>query len=185
MAMPSAPRQKRTQRLEDDLTPTSTTMGSMQEPISSLDRPITDSDPVTENRTGRIGDDTVTPRTDRGFTTTFAVAAVVLLIAFMIALYLGTRGSDDVANTNSTTPQTPVTESAPTTPGNGDQSNTPSTTTGSNSTTPPASDSTSTTGSTTPAPDTTAPATPPSTAPATGSGTNSGSSTTGGTTTTP
>ncbi len=51
-------------------------------------------------------------RPDRGFTTTFAVAAIVLLGAFLVALYLGSRSSD-VASTTGT--ETPVTESAPVT----------------------------------------------------------------------
>lgn len=51
-------------------------------------------------------------RTDRGFTTTFAIAALVLLGAFLVALYLGSRTSDVAGNPGN---QTPVTENAPAT----------------------------------------------------------------------
>lgn len=51
-------------------------------------------------------------RADRGFTTTFAIAAIVLLGAFLVALYLGSRSSDVASNPGN---QTPVTENAPAT----------------------------------------------------------------------
>lgn len=115
-------------------------VGSMQEPISGSERQYGDRvgssntsfgarDEVIREETieRNLGardeaSSTYTPnstmadrserRADRGFTTTFAVAAIVLLGAFLVALYLGSRSSD-VASTTGT--QAPVTENAPVT----------------------------------------------------------------------
>lgn len=96
-------------------------------------------------------------RPDRGFTTTFAIAAIVLLGAFLVALYLGSRSSDVATNPDN---QTPVTENAPAT------GTTTNDATGSTTPAPAPSDST-----------TTAPATPPANS-TTGTGTNSTTGTT-------
>lgn len=92
-------------------------------------------------------------RADRGFTTTFAIAAIVLLGAFLVALYLGSRSSDVASNPDN---QTPVTQNAPAT-GTGSTGTTTNDATGSTTPAPAPSDSTTTVAPS----NSTAPATPP------------------------
>lgn len=79
---------------------------NMQEPLGSMDRPGSSradendlnisSDGVTR-RTGNLGRTetaSTAARGSRSFTTTFAIAAVVLVAAFLIALWLGNNRSD-------------------------------------------------------------------------------------------
>lgn len=97
-------------------------LGAMQEPLGSMDRPISrtsdDNDVnINESGTGRsAGNLGTTGRardTGRGFTTTFAIIAAVLVVAFLIALYVG---SDRRMNEASTGTQAPVAETTPTAP---------------------------------------------------------------------
>lgn len=103
------------------------TLNTMQEPLGSMDRPVSSTSDINEvnlppgetvRRTGNLGRSN-TPGTStasdvgnrggRSFTATFAIAAVVLLAAFLIAMYLGSNRSD-VATTTGTT-QAPVADS--------------------------------------------------------------------------
>ena len=134
------------------------TLYPMQEPLGSMDRPGIRTSETNEmnlppdktvRRTGNLGV-TGAERGGRGFTATFAIAAVVLIAAFLIALYIG-NSYRDVATTNGT--QSPIadttnngttndttgsttTPSQQTAPGTGDANNTTGGTTG--TTTPPA-----------------------------------------------
>lgn len=89
------------------------TLNTMQEPLGSMDRPGSRTSDINEvnlppgetvRRTGNLGmsndpvASTTTARTGRSFTSTFAIAAVVLLVAFLIAIYLGSN-RNDVATT--------------------------------------------------------------------------------------
>jgi hypothetical protein len=151
-----------------------TSTGSMQEPISgggfnessvsSSNSSFGTRDEVIREETaarnlGYDSDDTSSTssmasraerRPDRGFTTTFAIAAIVLLGAFLVALYLGSRTADVATNPDT---QTPVTENAPVT-GTGTTTNDA---TGSTTAAPPAG-GTATTGDTTTPPAATPPA---------------------------
>lgn len=95
-------------------------LNPMQEPLGSMDRPI----PRTsdDNDVNLAGDGTrgtsytsaTTSRTDgrgRGFTTTFAIIAAVLAAAFLVALYLGSEGTNQATAPTGTQP--PVADSAP------------------------------------------------------------------------
>lgn len=156
-------RETRTDLTGDDRDP----LNPMQEPLGSMDRPgprTSDINDVnlppgeTVRRTGNLGT-TASPRAStaersgRSFTATFAIAAVVLLVAFLVALYLGNNRNEFATGTGST--QAPV--------ANTDNGTTPGDTTGS-TTTPPqqtapgTGDANSTTGGTTGA--TTPPANP-------------------------
>jgi len=134
------------------------TLTPMQQPLGSMDRPGSRTSNLNEvnlppgetaRRTGnpstaeRPPSDTAA-RGGRSFVSTFAIAAVVLLVAFLIAFYMGTNRNDlatgtgtinpPVADSNSTTTPDDATGSttapAPqTAPGTGDASGT---------TTPPA-----------------------------------------------
>lgn len=141
------------------------TLNTMQEPLGSMDRPgprtsdlneLNLSPGETVRRTGNLGT-TIDPagttsgtaaRTSRSFTSTFAIAAIVLLAAFLIAIYLGTNPSDiattggmqpPVADTQTgTSGDTTGSTTAPsqqTAPGTG---NAGGTTSGGTTTTPPA-----------------------------------------------
>lgn len=112
----------------DPLTP-------MQEPLGSMDNPGSRTSNINEvnlppgetvRRTGAFGtanQPASTARNGRSFGTTFAIAAVVLLVAFLVAMYLGNNRSD-VATTNGT--QSPI---ADTTNGGNGSDTTGSTTT--------------------------------------------------------
>ena len=134
------------------------TLTPIQEPLGSLDRPRSSTSDVndvnlasgeTVRRTGNLGTAnaqraSTADRGGRSFTATFAIAAVVLLVAFLIALYLG-NNSRDVATTGGN--QSPI---ADTTNGGNANDTTGSTTTppqqnapaggttGGSNTTPPA-----------------------------------------------
>ena len=154
MANPSADRTNpRDTRTGAAVSPeTAVPLGAMQEPLGSMERPVPNSTESVDGpgfRDPSLRETSVPASTGRGFTTTFALAAVVLLVAFMVALYLGSNGSD-VTNTATDT-TAPITETAPVVPGNGD--------------------STDTTGSTTVAPDGAGTTTPPVVEPQPGTGT--------------
>lgn len=120
------------------------TLTPMQHPLGSMDAPgsrTSDFNEVnlepgeTVRRTGNLGTANATragtaERSGRSFTATFAIAAVVLLAAFLIALYIGSNHSD-VATTNGT--QSPI---ADTTNGGPGSDTTGSTTTPSQQTAP-------------------------------------------------
>jgi hypothetical protein len=133
------------------------TLTPMQEPLGSIDTPgsrTSDYNEVnlppgeTVRRTGNLGTTNspraaTSERAGRSFTSTFAIAVIVLVAAFLIALYMVNTGSQspisDTTNsgTNSTdTTGSTTTPSQQTAPGTGDASNT----TGGNAgtTTPPA-----------------------------------------------
>ena len=161
MANPSADRtNRRDTRTGAAVSPeTAVPLGAMQEPLGSMERPVLDTAETVDGpayRDPSLRETSVPARTDRGFTTTFALAAVVLLVAFMVALYLGSSGSDVTTTATDTT--APVTETAPAIPGNGD--------------------STDTTGSTTVAPDGTGTTSPPVVEPQPGAGTTGTTGTT-------
>jgi hypothetical protein len=134
-------------------------LNPMQEPLGSMDRQIPrtsdDNDVnIAADGAGRSADNLGrTPGTlerGRGFTTTFAVVAAILVVALLVALYLGSgRSNQATAPADS---QPPVAESTPGTTGaTGD-------TTG--STTPAAPQETAPAGGTGTGTGTTAPATP-------------------------
>lgn len=129
-------------------------LNPMQEPLGSMDRPMPATSDINEvnlppgetvRRTGNLGTtnapraSTTTTREGRSFTATFAIAAVVLLVAFLIALYLGNSGSNVATAPSATTTgdQTGSTTTAPiqqTAPGTGDAGNGTGGTTGGNTT---------------------------------------------------
>lgn len=129
-------RETRTDMTEDDRD----TLTPMQEPLGSMDYPGSRTSSINEvnlppgetvRRTGNLGTTNssgapTTGRDGRSMTTTFAIAAVVLLAAILFALFLGNNRSD-VATGTSGTPA-PVADSV-TTPGTD--------TTGSTTTPPP------------------------------------------------
>lgn len=94
----------------DPLDPS--TLLPMQEPVGSMDNPGSRTSSINEvnlppgetvRRTGNLGaadqPAATTAREGRSFTATFAIAAVVLLVAFLVAMYMGSNRSD-VATTN-------------------------------------------------------------------------------------
>lgn len=98
----------------DDTAP----LGAMQEPLGSVERPFprtSDDNDVnlsSSDRTGRTyTSGPVTRDRGRGFTTTFAIVAAVLLAAFLVALYMGADRTNEA--TAPTTTQAPVADSAP------------------------------------------------------------------------
>ena len=133
MATPTAQRQRRDNRPMDNATDNEDPLATRGEPLGAIDRPVAMTDPNGDSINTRS---TIPPHTGRGFTTTFAIAAVVLLVAFLIALYLGSQGTDTTTSTGTTAP---VTETVPAVP---------NTTTGSTDTTgvTPAPGATDTTG---------------------------------------
>lgn len=116
MAASSAQRSKRAQGAASQLSDDDSPIGSMHESIGSMERPVPGIDnpaaPSGRKNARSIGDAAAAP-TDRSFTTTFAVAAIVLLIAFMIALYLGTRGTGNMPQASQEAPQAPATVTSP------------------------------------------------------------------------
>jgi hypothetical protein len=96
------------------------TLSNMQQPLGSMDTPGSSTSDVNEvnlgptetaRRTGNLGATNtsrgVTPdRSGRSFTATFAIVAAVMVVAFLLALYLGNNRSD-VATAPATT-QAPV-----------------------------------------------------------------------------
>jgi hypothetical protein len=141
MATPTAQQQRRPNRPMDTIADNEVPVATREERLGTMDRPRA----MDEANADPIGTrNTVPPRPAGGFTTTFAIAAIVLLVAFLIALYLGSQGTDTTTSTGTTAP---VTETVPAVPNN---------TTGSADTTgvTPAPGATDTTG-TAPAPGTT------------------------------
>lgn len=114
-------------------------LGGMQEPLGTMDSPV---DSVTGRRENvNMRDTSIAPRSGRGFGATFAIAAAVLLVAFLVALYLGMSGPD-----NTSAPDTDAQSStSETTPGASNQA------TGSDTTTTPPAPTDTTGGA--PAPD--------------------------------
>lgn len=101
------------------------TLNPMQEPLGSMDRPGPRTSDINEvnlppgetvRRTGNLGTtntpgtSSTTSRNGRGFGSTFVIAAAVLVVAFLIALYLGSNRSN-VATVPSAQP--PVAETTP------------------------------------------------------------------------
>jgi YD repeat-containing protein len=130
----------------------------MQEPLDPMDRPISrtsDDNDVNLSYT-EAGRTTATDRrSGRGFTTTFAIVAAVLLAAFLVALYLGAEGTNTATVPSDTVP--PVADTAPATPDDA---------TGSTTTVQPTEPDTAEPADTPPAPGgTTAPVNPPAAEP--------------------
>lgn len=107
MATSTAQRQRRENRPVDSIAGNEVPPGAMGEPLGSMNRPVSLNETSADGIDSRNG---VPARTDRSFTTTFAIAAVVLLLAFLVALYLGSRGVD---TTTSTETEAPISETAP------------------------------------------------------------------------
>jgi hypothetical protein len=85
----------------------------MEEPAVTMDRSTDPPGDRHESTTIRNTTRT-TAGGDRGFGTTFAIAAVVLLVAFLIALYFGMSVPDSSTTSNAPPDtQTPVTETVP------------------------------------------------------------------------
>jgi hypothetical protein len=134
MAMSPDPRRRDTRNTPPGEQPRDPApLGNMQEPLGTTGRPVSrtsdDNDVNLANtRTGRTNGITGTTdgadrRAGRGFTTTFAVIAAVLLAAFLVALYLGAEGTNLV--TAPTEPVAPVADAPPATPGDATGSTTP------------------------------------------------------------
>ena len=111
MATSTAQRQRRENRPVDNIAGNEVPPGAMGEPLGSMNRPVSLNETSADVIDSRNG---VPARTDRSFTTTFAIAAVVMLLAFLVALYLGSRGVD---TTTSTGTEAPISETAPAVPG--------------------------------------------------------------------
>ncbi len=81
-------------------------------PVGGVGGDIMPDDSVTTRNGGyRSGTSSNTVRPDRSFTMTFAIAAVVLLLAFLVALYFGSQSTDTA--TAPTATQESLTENAP------------------------------------------------------------------------
>ncbi len=105
-------------------------LGAMQEPLGSIDRPIprtsddNDVNPGSGDGTQRAYTGAPVARDrGRGFTTTFAIIAAVLLAAFLVALYMGADRTNEATAPTTTPP--PVADSAPGTPDDATGSTTP------------------------------------------------------------
>lgn len=94
---------------------------NMQEPLDPSERPIhrtSDDNDVNLNREGTHREagnlrTTYSTRNGRSFTTTFVIAAIVLVAAFLVALYLGSTRTNVATNP---TPQAPVADTSPNAP---------------------------------------------------------------------
>jgi len=131
------------------------TLTPMQEPLGSMDTPgsrTSDYNEVnlppgeTVRRTGNLGTTNspraaTSERAGRSFTSTFAIAAIVLVAAFLIALYMGNNRSDVATTTGSQSPISDTTNS-----GTNSTDTTGSTTTPSQQTAPGTGDASNTTG---------------------------------------
>lgn len=128
---------------------------NMQEPLDEPERTVSrtsDDNDLNLNREGthrHAGnlDTTYTARDGRNFTTTFVIAAIVLVAAFLVALYLGSNRSNVATNP---APQAPVAQTAPGAAG-GSNDATGSTTTPRPQQTAPGTGDAGTAGGTTPA----------------------------------
>lgn len=144
-----------------DLPPDPETLGTMQEPLGSMDRPVHRTSDmndlnISDNGAGRtagnLGTTGSAERRGRGFTATFAIVAAILVAAFLVALYFGADRSTNEASAPSGT-QAPVAETAP-----GSTTDTTGSTSAPSQETAPATGTGSTTGGT--GTGTTAPANP-------------------------
>ncbi|MFN4140860.1 hypothetical protein [Aestuariivirga sp.] len=76
-----------------------TPMGSMQDPLPPVDRA---GYRTSDDNDVNLRDDRVSSRTTagagRGFATTFIIAAAVLVVAFLVALYFGSSGTNVATN---------------------------------------------------------------------------------------
>ena len=140
MAMSPGSRRRDNRTTDDPQDPAS--LNPMQEPLGSMDRPISrtsdDNDlNISSNGTGRTAGNlgrtgTVdNRRSSSGFMTTFAIIAAILVAAFLIALYVNsdrtnvaTTPSTTGDTTGSTTPATPPATTQDTAPATGDTGNT-------------------------------------------------------------
>jgi len=104
-----------------ELPPDPETLGTMQEPLGSTERPIhrtsdmndlNISDTGTGRTAGNLHTTGTTERRGRGFTATFAIVAAVLVAAFLIALYFGADRNVNEASAPSGT-EAPVADTAP------------------------------------------------------------------------
>ena len=104
-----------------ELPPDPETLGTMQEPLGSMDRPVHRTSDMNDlnisnngaSRTaGNLGTTGSAERRGRGFTATFAIVAAILVAAFLVALYFGAGRSTNEASAPSGT-QAPVAETAP------------------------------------------------------------------------
>jgi hypothetical protein len=96
-------------------------LNPMQEPLGSMDRPVprtSDDNDVNlasdgvGRRAGNLDRTDTAAARGRGFTTTFAIVAAVLVAAFLVALYLGSNRFNDT--------QAPVADTTPGTAPSGD-----------------------------------------------------------------
>jgi hypothetical protein len=115
MTMSPGSRRRDTRTVPGDQPQDPASLDPMQEPLGSMEWPISrTSDGNDVNlATGRTTDtrNTVMRDRGRGFTTTFAIVAAVLVAAFLVALYLGSdRMNQATAPVDS---QAPVADSAP------------------------------------------------------------------------
>jgi hypothetical protein len=115
MAMSPGSRQRDT-RTASGGQPEDPALNPMQEPLGSTDRPVprtSDDNDVNLARegTGYISTTRSAARDPgRGFTTTFAIVAAVLVAAFLVALYFGSERSDLATAPDA---QPPVADTAP------------------------------------------------------------------------
>lgn len=81
-------------------------------PVGGVGGDITPDDSVVNRNDGyRSGAASSTVRPDRSFTMTFAIAALVLLLAFLVALYFGSQSTDTAIAPTAT--QESLTENVP------------------------------------------------------------------------
>lgn len=121
--MATTPGPRRRETIADSRDDERDTLTRMQEPLGSMDRPGSRTSDLNEvnlppgetarrtgnpGTTGRPPSDTAA-RGGRSFVNTFAIAAVVLLVAFLIAFYMGTNRNDLATGTGTTNP--PVADS--------------------------------------------------------------------------
>jgi hypothetical protein len=85
----------------------------MQEPLGSMDRPVSRTSDDNDVNLGRSPGTVsgVSRDRGRGFTTTFAIIAAVLVAAFLVALFLGADRTNEATAPIDTQP--PVAEIAP------------------------------------------------------------------------
>lgn len=106
-------------------------LNPMQEPLGSMDRPIprtSDDNDVnlnssgTHRAAGNLGRTGTPDRGRGGFTTTFAIIAAILVVAFLVALYMNSDRTNVAttppATTNDTTGSTTPAEPPATQPNN-------------------------------------------------------------------
>jgi predicted secreted protein len=118
MATSSAQKLKREpRRTPGNVKEPEESLGTMQEPVAPMEhrsQSKAQSDPAPERFDHALDSDLAAPRTDRGFTMTLAIAAVVLLVSFMVALFLGTQALDDAPSTAAVEKEAPASGNATT-----------------------------------------------------------------------